>query len=207
MEKSENVKDSLIETGKNLGSGLVGMVAGSAVGRHSLWIGAVTIFGGAWYRRDWLTSAGVGMVASNGFGNRNDANVSGVDGFQDELSNAKERAISSLKALGKKIYLDKLSPSLSEKLGLGDLEDTSFIMLDDGSEIMGELAEFDTSEVDEIIRQLEEGNTDAVVEDQFIEGDEEDFQGTETVGDLGTLGNPDIMELEGTDALELSATA
>lgn len=207
MEKSENVKDSLIETGKNLGSGLVGMVAGSAVGRHSLWIGAVTIFGGAWYQHDWLTSAGVGMVASNGFGNRNEANVSGVDGFQDELSNAKERAISSLKALGKKIYLDKLSPSLGEKLGLGDLEDTSFIMLDEEPEIMGELAEFDTSEVDEIIRQLEEGNTDAVVQDQFIEGDEEDFQGTETVGDLGALGNPDIMELEGTDALELSATA
>ena len=79
MEKSENVKDSLVETGKNLGSGLVGMVAGSAVGRHSLWIGAVTIFGGAWYQHDWLTSAGVGMVASNGFGNRNEANVSGVD--------------------------------------------------------------------------------------------------------------------------------
>ena len=218
MEKSENVKDSLIETGKNLGSGLVGMVAGSAVGRHSLWIGAVTIFGGAWYQHDWLTSAGVGMVASNGFGNRNEANVSGVDGFQDEISNAKERAISSLKALGKKIYLDKLSPSLGEKLGLGDLEDTSFIMLDedpqDVNDFMGELAEFDTSEVDEIIRQLEEGNTDAVVEDEFIEeedeffeGDEEDFQGTETVGDLGMLGNPDIMELEGTDALELSATA
>ena len=46
MEKTENVKNSFIETGKNLGSGLVGMVAGSAVGRHSLWIGTATIFGG-----------------------------------------------------------------------------------------------------------------------------------------------------------------
>ncbi|GAB4242751.1 MAG: hypothetical protein Tsb0034_20330 [Ekhidna sp.] len=203
MEKSENVKDSLIETGKNLGSGLVGMVAGSAVGRHSLWIGAVTIFGGAWYQHDWLTSAGVGMVASNGFGGNN-SGVSGMDGFQDEISNAKERAISSLKALGKKVYLDKLSPLLGEKLGLGDLEDTTFIMLDDDPEIMGELAEFDTSEVDEIIRQLEEGNTDEIVQDEFIEQDEEDFQGTESIGELG---NQDIMELEGTDALELNASA
>ena len=203
MEKSENVKDSLIETGKNLGSGLVGMVAGSAVGRHSLWIGAVTIFGGAWYQHDWLTSAGVGMVASNGFGG-NDNNVSGIDGFQDEISNAKERAISSLKALGKKVYLDKLSPSLGEKLGLGDLEDTTFIMLNDDPEIMGELAEFDTSEVDEIIRQLEEGNTDEIVQEEFIEQDEQDFQGTESIGELG---NQDIMELEGTDALELNASA
>lgn len=204
MDKSQNVKDGLIETGKNLGSGLVGMVAGSAVGRHSLWIGAVTIFGGAWYRHDWLTSAGVGMVASNGFGNNN-AGVSGMDGFQDEIENAKGRALSSLKALGKKVYLDKLSPSLGEKLGLGDLEDTSFILMEDDPEMMGELAEFDTSEVDEIIRQLEEGNTDEIVSEDFMEEmDEEDFQGTEIAGDLG---NQDITELNGTDAVELNAVA
>ncbi|MEM9388850.1 MAG: hypothetical protein AAGA02_00165 [Bacteroidota bacterium] len=205
MKKSESIKDSLIETGKNLGSGLVGMVAGSAVGRHSLWIGAATIFGGAWYQHDWLTSAGVGMVASNGFGGNN-SNVSGMDGFQDELSNAKERAISSLKALGKKVYLDKLSPSLGEKLGLGDLEDTTFIMMEDDSEIMGELAEFDTSEVDEIIRQLEDGNTDEVINDQVFEEqfNEGDFRGTESIGELG---NQDIMELNGTDAMELNASA
>ena len=200
MEKKENVKNSLIETGKNLGSGLVGMVAGSAVGRHSLWIGAATIFGGAWYQHDWLTSAGVGMVASNGFGSGpSDPNVSSIDGFQDELANAKGRALSSLKALGKKVYLDKLSPSLSEKLGLGDLEDGTVVMLDDPME---QLADFDTSEVDNIIRQLEEGNTDQLIEENAFE-ESEDFQGT----DLGALGNAEILELEGTDALELNAVA
>lgn len=199
MEKKENIKSSLIETGKNLGSGLVGMVAGSAVGRHSLWIGAATIFGGAWYQHDWLTSAGVGMVASNGFGSTpSDSNVSGMDGFQDEIANAKNRALASLKALGKKVYIDKLSPSLGEKLGLGGFEDSTIIMLDDP---MGELANFDTSEVDNIIRQLEEGNTDQLIQENAYQ--EESIRGA----DLGVLGNAEILELEGTDALELNAVA
>lgn len=205
MEKTENVKNSFIETGKNLGSGLVGMVAGSAVGRHSLWIGTATIFGGAWYQQDWLTSAGVGMVASNGFGSKADPNVSGIDGFQDELSNAKDRALASLKALGKKVYLDKLSPSLGEKLGLGELEDGMVIMLDNPIQDIGEVENFDTSEVDDIIRQLEEGNVDEIIEESplELEEDEEPFQGA----DLGAFGNPEILELEGTDALELNAVA
>jgi len=197
MEKKAAIKDSLIETGKNLGSGLIGMVAGSAVGRHSLWIGAATIFGGAWYQYDWLTSAGVGMVASNGFAQRSEENVSGLDGFQDEIGNAKNRAISSLKALGKKVYLDKLSPSLSEKLGLNGMEDSDVLMVNG---YMGDIGNFDTSEVDEIIRQLENGNADNLIE-------QSGFEGNEAVGDLGTLGNPDIVELGGTDALELNAVA
>lgn len=197
MEKKVAIKDSLIETGKNLGSGLVGMVAGSAVGRHSLWIGAATIFGGAWYQFDWLTSAGVGMVASNGFGARNEESTSGLDGFQDELANAKNRALSSLKALGKKVYLDKLSPSLGEKLGLDGMEDSEVLMVNGHT---GDIGNFDTSEVDEIIRQLENGNADNLI-------GQSQFQGADPVGEFGTLGNPDIVELKGADALELNAVA
>ena len=33
------------------------------------------------------------------------------------------------------------------------------------------------------------------------------FEGNEAVGDLGAFGNPDITELQGTDALELNAVA
>ena len=188
----ENVKESLLESGKNLGSGLVGMVAGSAVGRHSLWLGTVVIFGGAWYSYDWLTSAGVGMVASNGFaGKQADNSVTGLGGFKDEVENAKKRAVSSLKALGKKIYLDKLSPSLGQKLGLGPMEDSPLVFV--GGQVT-DAGNFDTSEVDAIIRQLEEG--------QPVQGTG-DFAGSESVGQVGNL---DIQELGGTeDSLELNA--
>ena len=150
-----NTKQSFIETGKNIGSGIVGMLTGSAVGRYSLLVGAATVFSGAYYQKDWLTSLGVGMVASNGFGSPQNVSIdNSVDGFQDELQNAKERATSSLKALGKKLYIDKLSPSLSQKFGLGNLEDSPLVFV--GSEV-ADTGDFDTSEVDEIIRQLEEG--------------------------------------------------
>ena len=43
MKKNEMVKESLVETGKKLGSGVVGMLIGSAVGRPSLLVGIVTI--------------------------------------------------------------------------------------------------------------------------------------------------------------------
>ena len=197
----QNVKDSLLETGKNLGSGLVGMLAGSATGRHSLWLGALTIFGGAWYEHDWLTAAGVGMVASNGFGGgQPDDSVDGIDGFQDEVENAKNRAISSLKALGKKVYLDKLSPSLGQRLGLGAMEDSPLVFV--GSEVTDQ-GNFDTSEVDDIIRQLEEGLP--------VEGSEPSVQGNggfTGAESIGQVGNLDIEELNGVeDTLELNAIA
>lgn len=231
MNKKENIKDSLVETGKNLGSGLIGMVTGSALGRHSLWTGALTIFGGAWYHHDWLTSIGVGMVASNGFSSPNEPSTSGIDGFQDELTNAKDRAVASLKALGKKVYLDKISPEMGEKLGLGELEDADLIFLDGQ---LNEPVEFDTSEVDEIIQQLEEGDTDQLIQEDFEDEQDEFMEGAEDALDLengdefemndldfsneellpeemeGTtdgMGNMDILDLQGVDQLELNATA
>ena len=210
-ETKEKVKDSLLELGKNLGSGLVGMVAGSAVGRHSLWVGTITMFGGIWYDFDWATSAGVGMVASNGFGNtKADASVTGMDGFKDEIDNAKNRAISSLKALGKKVYLDKLSPSLGEKLGLGALDEKPLVFV--GGQVADQ-GDFDTNEVDAIIRQLEEGLPVPVSNTpQPIQGGE--FAGAELNGQIGNLdiqelnGAEDMLELDGSeDALELNTVA
>lgn len=208
-ETNEKLKDGLLETGKNLGSGLVGMVAGSAVGRHSLWLGAITIFGGAWYKYDWVTSAGVGMVASNGFaGKQTDGSVTGMAGFKGEIDNAKNRAISSLKALGKKVYLDKLSPSMSEKLGLGTLEQNPLVFV--GSQVADQ-GDFDTTEVDAIIRQLEEGLP--VNAPETIQPSRE-FSGTEMNGEFGNLdiqelnGEEDMLELEGNeDMLELNTVA
>ena len=190
----QRTKESALKSLEHFAGGLLGMIAGSAVGRFSLLAGAATILGGTYFKRDWITSAGVGMVASNGFtGKQPDGSVTGVDGFQEEMENAKHRAISSLKALGKKVYLDKLSPSLGKRLGLGALEDSPMVFV--GSQVAHQ-GDFDTSEVDAIIRQLEEG--------QPIQGGSE-IAGTELHGQIGNL---DIQELNGTeDVLELNAVA
>lgn len=202
MERNEMVKDSLIETGKKLGSGVLGMLVGSAVGRPSLVIGIVTLFGAAWYKYDWLSAAGVGMVASNGFaGKAAEQEMQGMDGLQQEIAGAKNRALSSLKALGKKVYLDKLSPSMAEKMELGELAAVERPMVFVGSEMVNR-GSFDTSEVDDIIRQLEQGNPEGVT---GMSGQE---FGSPDINDLqGYLGNTDISALSGADELELSAIA
>ena len=195
-----NTKQSFIETGKNLGSGIVGMVAGSAVGRYSLLVGAATIFSGAYYQKDWVTALGVGMVASNGWQGGAPKNTNGIEGFQDEIENAKDRAISSLKALGKKFYIDKLSPSLAQKIGLGNLEDSPLVFV--GSDI-ADTGDFDTSQVDQIIQQLEDGT---------YTGDTPIVQGITAGGyddaSVTGFGNIDIESLEGgADIMELNAVA
>lgn len=202
MERKEMVKDSLIETGKKLGSGVLGMLVGSAVGRPSLAIGIVTLFGAAWYKYDWLSAAGVGMVASNGFaGKTAGQDMQGMDGLQQEIAGAKDRALSSLKALGRKVYLDKLSSSMAEKMELGQLTAIERPMVFVGSEMI-DRGSFDTSEVDDIIRQLEQGNPEGVT---GMSGHE---FGSPDINDLqGYLGNTDITALSGADELELSAIA
>ncbi|WP_010181361.1 hypothetical protein [Aquimarina agarilytica] len=192
MKTKTNTKDSLLEVGKHLSSGVLGMVAGSAVGRYSLAIGALTIFGGAYYGKDWITSAGVGMAFSNGFGRSQSNNE--VNGFKDNLEEAKDRAITSLKAIGKKLYLDKLSPTMAQKMALGNLEDRPLVFM--GSEV-ADTGDFDTAEVDEIIRRIEAGEPLPTA----------DIQQSYTNG-YNTVNGIDSMELKGgEDITELNAVA
>ncbi|WP_299221303.1 hypothetical protein [uncultured Aquimarina sp.] len=194
MKRTANTKDSLLEVGKHLSTGVLGMIAGSAVGRYSLALGALTIFGGAYYGKNWITSAGVGMAFSNGFGTKPQA-TNGVDGIKDNLDDAKDRAVTSLKAIGKKLFLDKLSPSLAQKLALGNIEDRPLVFM--GSEVV-DTGDFDTSEVDEIIRKIENGEQLPTI----------DIQQGFTNGFDGDINGIDMMELNGAeDITELNAVA
>ncbi|KAA1244521.1 hypothetical protein [Aquimarina sp. RZ0] len=198
MKTKGNTKDSLLEVGKHLSTGVLGMVAGSAIGRYSLAVGALTIFGGAYYGKDWITSAGVGMAFSNGFTGK-PQNTNGVDGIKDNLDDAKDRAVTSLKAIGKKLFLDKLSPSLAQKLALGNIEDRPLVFM--GSEV-ADTGDFDTSEVDEIIRKIEAGEQLPTIDIQqdFANG----FEGSMTEDISGI----DTMQLNGAeDITELNAVA
>ncbi len=193
MKTKANVKNSLLEVGKHLSTGVLGMIAGSYVGRHSLVIGALTIFGGAYYGKDWVTSAGVGMAFSNGFGGKQKT-TNGIDGVKDDLEEAKDRAVTSLKAIGKKLYLDKLSPSLAQKLSLGNIEDRPLVFV--GSDMVDE-GDFDTDEIDDIIQRIEAGEQLPTADiSQGFEDTDQDF------------GNIDMAELYGVeDITELNAIA
>lgn len=199
MKTKANAKDSLLEVGKHLSTGVLGMVAGSAVGRYSLALGALTIFGGAYYGKDWVISSGVGMAFSNGFGGKPQA-TNGIDGVQDNLEEAKDRALTSLKAIGRKLYLDKISPAMAEKLALGNLDDRPLLFM--GSEV-ADTGNFDTSEVDEIIRNIEAGEALP-----SIDIAQDYANGLEGEMPLDELEGIDTMELHGAeDISELNAIA
>ena len=192
--KTKSTQKSIVEVGKHLAGGVAGMVAGSAMGRYSLLAGALTIFGGAYYGKDWAVSSGVGMAFSNGFpGGKRDSTTEGIDGIQDNLEEAKGRAITSLKAIGRKLYLDKVSPSMASRLSLGNLEeDRPLVFM--GSEV-ADTGDFDTSEVDEIIRRIEaeEPLPTADLPQSFTDGlDAEMIDGADA---LELSGAEDITEL------------
>ncbi len=202
MKTKTNVKDSLLDVGKHLSSGVLGMVAGSYVGRHSLIIGALTIFGGAYYQKDWIVTAGSTMAFSGMSKSQDPQTTQGIDGIKDDLEEAKDRAVTSLKSVGKKLYLDKLSPSLAQKLSLGNIEDRPLVFV--GSDVVDE-GDFDTSEVDDIIQRIEAGEPlpTADIQQDFVEG----FDGDMDMADED-FGNIDIDELNGAeDITELNAIA
>lgn len=190
MKSRSNVKNSLVNVGKHLGSGVLGMVAGSYVGRHSLVIGALTIFGGAYYDKDWVTSAGVGMAFSGMSSSKKEAATQGIDGITDEMELAKDRAFTSLKTLGKKLYLDKFSPMMAQKLSLGELENRPLVFV--GSQ-MADQGDFDTSEVDEIIRKIEAGTPLPTA----------DISGRLYGDDTSDIGNIDILDLNGAEDINV----
>lgn len=105
LQTKGNVKNSAIETGKDL---LIGVIAGgcvgAAVGRPSLLIGFITSGVGHYLDNRLLTSAGLGMMASNNFVSKS---VQGIEGLEG-LEGVKERLQAFKESLAEKVYLDKL---------------------------------------------------------------------------------------------------
>lgn len=194
MEKSKtkkpDTKKVLTASGINIASGLGGVVVGSALGTWpSLLAGLATTLAGAYYEKPWLTTGGVAMMTSIAPNLKRQEDS--VDGFKDEMSEAKDRVFNTLKMLGRKIMLHKVSDEMAKNLELSGAEDG--ILLEGG---FGAMDDFDTSEVDEIIRQLEEGNADHLVEEgSYTDGFVEGFDGV------------DMAEVNGLDAISLAATA
>jgi hypothetical protein len=50
------------------------------------------------------------------------SDVKGLNGFEGEMENAKQRTVNFLKNLGRKTYIDKISPEVAEKIGLGNVD-------------------------------------------------------------------------------------
>lgn len=105
LQTKGNIKNSAIETGKDLIIGVVaGGFAGAAIGRPSLIVGFLTSGIGHYLDNRLLTSAGLGMMASNSFVPKSMQGIEGLEG----LEGVKERVQAFKEILAHKTYLDKV---------------------------------------------------------------------------------------------------
>jgi hypothetical protein len=113
-----NVKNTLLETGKDLLVGVIGGgLVGAAIGKPSLAIGTLVTGVGHYADNRLATLFGIGIMASNGFQRgKSVSGLEGMDGIKDRLMAYKE-------SFGEKLYLDKIIKSKSEAAnGIGSVQ-------------------------------------------------------------------------------------
>lgn len=138
-----NIKNTAIETGKDLLIGVVGGgLLGAAIGRPSLLAGIGVTGLGHFMGQRLVSLVGIGMMAAGGF--KTQAAVSGVDG----LEGVKERLLAYRDTMKEKLYLDKIMKK-KPVAGIGNLQ--YFNYPDELQGLYGGLAALDN-----IDHQLEE---------------------------------------------------
>jgi hypothetical protein len=105
------VKESAIQTGKDLLMGVIGGgIAGAVIGKSSLLIGIGVTGYGHFANKPTLSTFGIGMMASSGFTAQG---TNGVDGFSAE--DVKARVMSFKDSIASKLFLDKIIKKKTEE--------------------------------------------------------------------------------------------
>ena len=109
------VKESAIQTGKDLLIGVIGGgIAGAVIGKSSLLIGIGVTGYGHFANKPTLSTFGIGMMASSGFTAQG---TNGVDGFSAE--DVKARVMSFKDSIASKLFLDKIIKKKTEESANG----------------------------------------------------------------------------------------
>ncbi|WP_438940110.1 hypothetical protein [Chitinophaga hostae] len=168
-----NIKNTAIETGKDLLIGVVGGgILGAAIGRPSLLAGIAATGLGHFTGQRLVSLVGIGMMAAGGF--KKNAAVSGMEG----LDGVKERLLAYRDNMKEKFYLDKIMKK-KDISGFGNLQ--YFNYPDEVQGLNGGLAALDAidSQLEEsALNRLEMGNIDAAETVEAMEGglaDVEDY--------------------------------
>ena len=118
LQTKGNVKNTLLETGKDLLVGVIGGgLVGSAIGKASLGVGALVAGAGHYADNKLATVFGIGMMAANGF--QQGKSVSGLDG----LDGVQERVQAYKETFSEKLFLDKIIPKkVLPMKGMGEVQ-------------------------------------------------------------------------------------
>lgn len=109
------VKESVIQTGKDLLIGVIGGgIAGAVIGKPSLLIGAGVTGFGHYSNKPTLTTFGIGMMAASGFtASATAPTTQGIDGFSAE--DVKARIMNFKDSFTSKLFLDKIMKKKTEE--------------------------------------------------------------------------------------------
>jgi hypothetical protein len=146
------ISDTLKEGGLILLSAIAAGGAGAAVGKHSLLVGLPVTLYGIYKNNKYVTAAGLGLVLSNGFQLKKQAQpTEGVDGFDIKMlaTEAKDRVGTFFKNFSEKLYLPKTSEGTS---GLGEDEGVTYFINPHSNK------ELDMSAIDRIQEQIADMN-------------------------------------------------
>jgi len=112
-----DIKNSSLETGKDLLIGVVGGgLIGAAVGKPSLLVGIATTLGGHYSGNKLIQILGLGIMAGGTF--KSTTTVSGLEG----MDGVKERLQAFKTVLSDKFYLEKIKKKASSTNGIGELQ-------------------------------------------------------------------------------------
>lgn len=139
LETKKNIKNTALETGKDLLFGVVGGgFIGAAIGKPSLAAGAVITGIGHYMGNKLITTIGFGMMASGGL--VKSKSVNGTDG----LEGVKERMTEFKNALLERSFIDKLLPAKKTQAtnGMGSVQYFNYA----DEELQGNLAALDAIE-------------------------------------------------------------
>lgn len=151
-----NVKNSLMETGKDLLIGVIGGgVAGAVIGRASLILGAGVTLASYYFGSREAAMFGVGMMAANGF-QKMTGTVNGPEDLEG-LDGVKDRLLTFKDSFSQKLWLDKIikkKPTAKPTNGLGEVQ--YFTYPQQESLPVGEVGEVDLSALDKIEEQIKQ---------------------------------------------------
>lgn len=152
------VKESAIQTGKDLLIGVIGGgIAGAVIGKPSLLIGIGVTGYGHFANKPTLSTFGIGMMASSGFTAQG---TNGVDGFSAE--DVKARVMSFKDSIASKLFLDKIIKKKTE-------ENTNGVGAVQYYEYPNENKELDFSALDRLHSQVVQSGIDYKKSMQGIE--------------------------------------
>ncbi len=123
LQTKDNIKNSALETGKDLLIGVIGGgVAGAAIGKPSLLVGIGLTGAGHFTDNHLLKLFGIGLMAANGF--QRSKSVNGLEGLD------KQAILNRIQAykdnFSEKLFIDKLTGKRSANTesanGIGELQ-------------------------------------------------------------------------------------